>query len=199
VSWFSDLWARLRGLAPAEAVEVVDTPPMPQPAPPADEHDTQPMRKLVPAPPLDAGMVSEHFSWGEFGCKDGTPVPPELRPNVIELCRHLETIRAELGGRAMRVISGFRTPEWNVGKGVSHSQHKVAKAADIRVRGVAPQVLQATILRLIAKERIPEGGIGLYLPRPELPPSAKYPKGRPERKVGWVHYDIRGRKARWTG
>ena len=32
--------------------------------------------------------LTENFNLDEFHCKDGTPVPNELIPNVLELCKN---------------------------------------------------------------------------------------------------------------
>jgi hypothetical protein len=79
-----------------------------------------------------------HFTWDEFACGDGTEVPAALRPNTEHLCRQLEVLRADLGGRPIEIVSGYRTRDWNrkVG-GAPDSQHMQAKAADIAVAGLS--------------------------------------------------------------
>jgi uncharacterized protein YcbK (DUF882 family) len=54
-----------------------------------------------------------------------------------------------------------------------------ACAADIKVRGVTPREVHTTILRLIEEGKMEEGGLGLY--------------------ETFVHFDVRGRRARWYG
>jgi uncharacterized protein YcbK (DUF882 family) len=123
--------------------------------------------------------ITEHFSWSEFACHDGTPVPNELRENTKLLCENLEVLRAEIGV-PIRILSGYRTPAWNKGVGGAPlSQHIKAKAADICTASHTPKQLHTIIQRLIALGKMKQGGLGLY-------PS-------------WVHYDVRGRQARWTG
>jgi len=130
------------------------------------------------------GDLTEHFSWREFACHDGTPVPDELKANVRRLAEALEVIRAACGGVAITIVSGYRTPAYNkVCNAAGHSQHMLAKAADIRVAGMPPEAVRQVILRLIAGRQIPQGGVGLYFP--------------PKHDPGWVHYDLRGRYARW--
>lgn len=135
-------------------------------------------------------QLTPHFWLSEFasnvrelcekGCKGPTPVPARYRRNVERLVAELEVLRAELGGRPITVISGYRTPAHNRhSDGVSHSQHLVAKAADIRVRGVAPRKVAETIRRLIREGRMRQGGVGQYRT--------------------FTHYDIRGTAARWSG
>lgn len=181
-------------------------PTLPGPAPTEDTPITVPIVRVPPpaAAALPSGMASPHFSWGELGCSDGSVVPAELRPGTLELVGYLEAIRAACGGHPMRV-KVYRSPRWNdhVG-GAERSQHLLARAADIRIAGVAPQIVHATVLRLIAKGEIAEGGVGLYLPRPALEarPATATTKARPARAAritGWVHYDCRGTRARWTG
>lgn len=68
-----------------------------------------------------------HFSWAELG------YPPMVhRKHARHLARHLERLRSNAGGRPLRLVSAFRTPEGNhqVG-GATQSQHLDARAADI--------------------------------------------------------------------
>ena len=118
---------------------------------------------------------TKHFKVSEFTCKDGTPVPPQYLHNAKKVADNLEVLRAALGGRPIIITSGYRTPEHNkkVG-GVGGSAHLTASAADIVVRGIPP-----TIEKLIDAGKMQEGGIGIY--------------------KTFVHYDIRGTRARWDG
>jgi len=36
--------------------------------------------------------LTENFSLNEFDCRDGTPVPTDLIPNVLELAKNLQII-----------------------------------------------------------------------------------------------------------
>jgi len=69
-------------------------------------------------------------------------------------------------------------PDWNrqVG-GVSDSQHVKGKASDIVISGLSSTQVVKIIEDLIASGKIKQGGVGLY--------------------PNFVHYDIRGTKARW--
>lgn len=126
--------------------------------------------------------VTDHFKWSEFDCKDGTKVPEGLKPSVLVLAKQLEVLRAELGGKTIRINSGYRTKDYNARvKGKPSSMHLQAKAADIVVNGVSPKQVHETIERLIRNGKMYQGGLGLY-------------EGH-----GFVHYDIRGTKARWIG
>ena len=123
---------------------------------------------------------TKHFKIKEFNCKDGTPVPPQYLSNAKKVADNLEVLRAALGGKPIIITSGYRTPEHNkrVG-GVGGSAHLTASAADIVVRGIPPAQVAATIEKLIAAGKMQEGGIGIY--------------------PNFVHYDIRGTRARWNG
>lgn len=121
--------------------------------------------------------LSTNFQLSEFSCKDGTRVPDDLLPNVMELAKNLQVIRDEIG-EGLRILSGYRTPSWNkkVG-GASNSQHMQAKAADLTTKSLTPKKLHAVILKLIKEGKIKNGGVGLY--------------------PGFVHYDVRDTPARW--
>lgn len=67
---------------------------------------------------------SEHFTYAEFDCNDGTPVPEAAKPAIKALCRDvLEPARARFG--TIHINSGYRTESWNrqVG-GESNSVHR---------------------------------------------------------------------------
>ncbi len=124
-------------------------------------------------------ILTRHFSLSELACRDGQCVPDALIPNARKLCLELETLRAALG-RPILIVSGYRSPAWNARvRGAQSSQHMTGKAADIRVYGVPPGKVADAIERLIAAGKMRQGGLGLY-------PS-------------WVHYDVRGTRARWQG
>ncbi len=138
-------------------------------------------------------MIAAHFSLAEFGCRDGTPVPKALLPNVQLLAEQLESLRIALG-KPIRVISGYRSPTHNLEvKGKPKSRHLTAEAADIRVAGMAPETVYEWILKLIREGAMREGGVGLYAPRKRrlFPPR--------KARAGFVHYDSRGTRARWRG
>lgn len=111
--------------------------------------------------------VTLHFDSREFGCKDQpkTPYPAAwIATRLRPLCETLEVVRDALGGRAVTVVSGYRTPAWNarIG-GARRSQHVEGRAADIRVAGVSPARVHTTVLRLHAERQLPAlGGLGAY-------------------------------------
>lgn len=121
--------------------------------------------------------LTENFDLSEFACKDGTPVPTEFLENVTLLSKNLQVLRDRLG-EPVHVNSGYRTPVYNakVG-GEKNSYHKKAMAADITVKSKTPKEVHEVIEQLIAEKKMKQGGLGLY--------------------PGFVHYDVRGHKARW--
>jgi len=123
--------------------------------------------------------LSKNFKKSEFKCRDGTDVPDELMDNLKELVENLQIIRNYIN-EPMHIISGYRTPKYNrkIG-GARRSQHMKAKAADIIVKGMRSTKLRKIIISLIKEGKIKKGGVGLYR--------------------SFVHYDVRGRNARWKG
>lgn len=123
--------------------------------------------------------LTENFNSKEFDCKDGTPVPKELMDNCKELAENLQVLRDHLGVPVTVTGSGYRTPSHNTKvKGAKNSQHLKAKASDINAKGYTPKQLGNVIEELIKEGKMKQGGLGIY---------AKF-----------VHYDIRGTKARWS-
>lgn len=122
--------------------------------------------------------LTKNFSRQEFDCKDGTIVPNHLMGHVKELAENLQVLRDQLGVSVTVTGSGYRTPTHNkkVG-GAKNSLHLEAKAADINAKGLTPGQLYNVIEKLIAEGKMKQGGLGLY--------------------PTFVHYDIRGTKARW--
>ena len=131
--------------------------------------------------------VTPHFSVEEFDqpARHGllaTPYPPEwVEGRLRPLCEALEALRERLGGRPVRVLSGYRSGAYNraVG-GARASQHLEGRAADVTVRGRSPEEVLAAALALYAEGVARIGGLGLY--------------------PGFVHLDVRpGRLVRWGG
>lgn len=115
--------------------------------------------------------LSTNFKVKEFACTDGSD------PIFIdsELVTVLQKIRAHFG-KSVTITSAYRTPGKNkaVG-GETYSQHLYGKAADIKVKGIAPKTVAAYAEKLLPKK----GGIGTY--------------------SSFVHIDVRATKARWKG
>jgi uncharacterized protein YcbK (DUF882 family) len=127
------------------------------------------------------GDLTENFSWSEFACKDGTPVPEDLRAAVIKTAEQLEKIRAKaqpLGGNYIKITSGYRTPEYNqlVG-GSKRSQHLNGLAADIIINGLNAEITFDLVYDMMLNGEILAGGIGRY--------------------KTFTHVDFRGRITKW--
>jgi uncharacterized protein YcbK (DUF882 family) len=122
--------------------------------------------------------LTENFSRAEFDCNDGTPVPQQFITNVKKLAEQLQILRDHIKEPVMITGSGYRTPSHNtkVG-GAKNSQHLTASGADINAKNYTPRQLANVIEKLIKEKKMLQGGIGVY--------------------KGFVHYDIRGTKARW--
>ncbi len=122
-------------------------------------------------------QLEKNFYLKEFKCKDGTQVPADLLDSVSKLAKNLQVLRDEIG-RPIIIISGYRSPRYNkrIG-GAKKSQHLLAKAADVVVPGMDARDVWKIILKLIKEGRMVKGGVGIY--------------------PDFVHYDIRGRNARW--
>lgn len=124
-------------------------------------------------------QITKNFSLDEFKCPmNGSPEGEELE-NLTRLCSNLQSLRDSLGV-PVNVISGYRSPEYNVAiRGAKKSQHMRGAASDLKVPGMEPVQVYEEILRLIDSGEMEEGGLGLY--------------------QTFVHYDVRGSKARWFG
>ena len=122
--------------------------------------------------------LTQNFSRSEFDCKDGTKVPEGFIDNLQELADNLQVLRDYVETPVSITGSGYRTPSHNkkVG-GAKRSQHLTASAADINAEGYTPKQLHMIIELLIDEGKMKQGGLGLY--------------------NTFVHYDIRGTKARW--
>ena len=123
-------------------------------------------------------QLTKNFNRQEFDCKDGTKVPDEFLPNVQEVANNLQILRDYLKVPVRITGSGYRTKSHNtkVG-GAKNSQHLTASGADINADGYTPKELAKEIEKLIKEGKMKQGGIGIY--------------------SNFVHYDIRGTKARW--
>ncbi len=122
--------------------------------------------------------LTNNFSKMEFDSRDGAPMPNDVLENIQELAENLQKVRDFLE-QPIHINSGYRSLTHNVAVGgVSNSQHLTGKAADITMKNFTAKDLSLVIERMIKNGEIKEGGVGLY--------------------NGFVHYDIRGTKARWN-
>jgi uncharacterized protein YcbK (DUF882 family) len=121
-------------------------------------------------------QLTTNFHLSEFACKDGTPVPDELIPNVQKLAEQLQIIRDAIG-ESLHINSGYRTAAYNkkVG-GKPNSYHLKAMAADITAKNYTPKQLAAVVEKLILNG-LKIGGMGIY--------------------KGFIHVDTRKGKVRW--
>lgn len=115
--------------------------------------------------------VSANFRVREFACTDGSD-PIFIDSDLVNI---LQKVRNHFGV-AVTITSAYRTPGKNkaVG-GQAYSQHLYGRAADIKVKGIAPKTVAAYVEKLMPKS----GGIGIY--------------------KTFVHVDVRSTKARWNG
>lgn len=121
-------------------------------------------------------QLTKNFWLTEFDCKDGTYVPAEYHGNVQELANNLQVLRNQVG--PLIVNSGYRTKSHNakVG-GAKSSRHLTAEAADIKSPYYTPVQLKTLVEKNIKAGKMKQGGVGLY--------------------SRFLHYDIRGYRARW--
>ena len=130
--------------------------------------------------------MTQNFSKHEFDSKCGSDMPESVYHNVVKVAAQLQFLRNYIG-KPIKINSGYRSPEHNKriggahkfvnGKRIETSQHVFGKAADIVVKGMSTVELHKAIETLISEGNMLQGGLGLY--------------------DSFVHYDIRGRKARW--
>jgi uncharacterized protein YcbK (DUF882 family) len=121
--------------------------------------------------------LTNNFTLQEFNSKCGRDIPNNVLPNIIQLAKNLQVLRDAVG-KSITITSGYRSPQHNkkIG-GAKDSQHVKGMAADIKVAGMTPKEVALVIEGLIESGKMKQGGIGIY--------------------ASWVHYDIRGTKARW--
>ena len=158
--------------------------------------------------------VSEHFKLGDFVTHNQSSVWPKYIVLREELVDKLELVLADLKSRGVRVdgvrvMSGFRTPEYNAegvgprrGGRARDSRHQFGDAADIIIDANGDgrmddlnhdgksnskdnQVILDAVNRVESTHADLVGGFGVY---------------RATRQHGpFVHIDVRGDRARWTG
>jgi hypothetical protein len=156
--------------------------------------------------------VSEHFRLGDFLTKDQFDVWPKYLVLETRLLDKLELVLAELRAIGLRtdgvrVLSGFRTPQYNRGGGnprgrAALSRHMYGDAADIyidndgngamddlngdgRVNIRDARVIQDAVDRVELAHPQLVGGCGIY------PGAASHGP--------FTHIDTRGFRSRWIG
>jgi uncharacterized protein YcbK (DUF882 family) len=157
-------------------------------------------------------QLSEHFRIRDFLTHDQTTVWPKYVVVNMKLVDKLELVLADLRAHGINpegvhVMSGFRTPQYNVGGGDTQgraalSRHMYGDAADIYIASSRngqmsdlnhdghvnlgdARVILASVNRVERTHPSLVGGCGVYVGN-----SAHGP---------FVHIDTRGYPARWTG
>ena len=115
--------------------------------------------------------LTRNFRVKEFACKDGSD-PVFVDTYLAEILQQLR----DHYGKAVIVVSGYRTPSYNKKcGGATYSQHLYGMAADVKISGVTPEEV-AQFAETILKDK---GGIGIY--------------------STFTHIDTRTKKSRWRG
>lgn len=115
--------------------------------------------------------LSTNFKVKEFACTDGSD-PIFIDTDLVNV---LQKVRTHFG-KSVTITSAYRTPTKNKAcGGTTYSQHLYGRAADIKIKGVAPKTIAAYVEKLLPKS----GGIGIY--------------------KTFVHVDVRTSKFRWNG
>ncbi len=186
--------------------------PTPPPTGTGSGRAYEPPRGLIQVTPENLHLpVSRHFVLGDFLTKGQEEVWPKYLVLSPRLLDKLELTIQELEAagipvRNVGVVSGFRTPHYNVrggdpqGRG-TFSRHMYGDAADIfidnegdgqmddltgdgRVTVADGQVIAEAAERVERRHPHLVGGIGVYRPVPGA-------------HSGFVHIDTRGYRARW--
>jgi uncharacterized protein YcbK (DUF882 family) len=156
--------------------------------------------------------VSDHFRLRDFLTHDQQNVWPKYLVVESRLLDKLELVLADLEARGIRtsgarVMSGFRTPQYNAGGGntagrAELSRHMYGDASDIfidsdgngvmddlnkdgRVNIADARVILAAVDRVEREHPALLGGAGVYTAGPGHGP--------------FIHIDTRGYRARWVG
>jgi hypothetical protein len=157
-------------------------------------------------------LVSEHFKLGDFVTHDQANVWPKYIVLQQKLIDKLELVLTDLQTHGLdvhgvRVMSGFRTPQYNAGGGntagrANLSRHMYGDASDIyidddgdgqmddlnhdgRISIDDARVISAAVDRVEARHPELVGGAGVYTAASGHGP--------------FIHIDTRGYKARWMG
>tara|TARA_R100000544_G_C2209545_1_gene51136 strand:+ start:18 stop:407 length:390 start_codon:yes stop_codon:yes gene_type:complete len=121
--------------------------------------------------------MTKNFTKEEFDCNDGSEMPINIYHNMVKVANQLQALRNYIG-KPIQINSAWRSEEYNASiGGVKDSQHIMGRAADIVIKGLDTIAVHTTIELLIENGDMLQGGLGLY--------------------DSFVHYDIRGTKARW--
>ena len=116
--------------------------------------------------------LSANFSRHEFKCNCGNCDYDTADKKLVDILQHLR----EHFGQPITITSGNRCPEYNalIG-GAKDSYHVRGRAADIQIKNVTPEEVQAYLLESYPNQF----GIGCY--------------------KSFTHLDTRTGKGRWNG
>ena len=122
--------------------------------------------------------LTDNFNLSEFRCRcDNCDLPKDLISNIKELASSLQAIRDRFNA-PVTINSAYRCPNHNKASGgVYNSQHILAKAADITIKGFTPDEVADEIEGLVKCGAVKIGGLGRY--------------------NTFTHIDIRNAHARW--
>lgn len=111
---------------------------------------------------------SKHLTWLELSChdKDRTPYPAEWRETrAAALGVAFEMIRAECGNKPIRVLSGYRTADYNasIPGAAKKSQHVQGRALDLKPpAGMTIDQFYAAVRKVALDKSSPIHGLGRY-------------------------------------
>ena len=112
------------------------------------------------------GDISTNFSWHEFNCHDGTPVPGIYKDNIIDLVTDVLQPLRDVLDVPIKIISGYRTSLYNRNcGGVENSQHLLGRAADIDIQGMTVEEANYIVRGYMMGRRVftdQGGGVGWY-------------------------------------
>jgi len=101
----------------------------------------------------------------------------EVRQNILKLAKQLQVLRNHTG-KAIHINIAFRPLFWELKQRRSgRSKHVKGLAADLKVKGMTSNQVFNEIEKLISLGKMMQGGLSAY--------------------STFVHYDIRGTRARW--
>ena len=122
--------------------------------------------------------LTPNFELSEFEDRSGATMPASVKANILLLAKELQVLRNHLG-KPVEITSGYRSPARNAATpgAAQNSTHISGKGADFKVAGMTMRQLYNVIEKLIREGKMKEGGLGYY--------------------ANHIHYDIRGKKARW--
>jgi uncharacterized protein YcbK (DUF882 family) len=125
--------------------------------------------------------LSEHFRSSEFACPCCG-----LAAVVPALVAALEELRTKLGGKPIRITSGFRCASHNAAVGGARSsQHLTGRAADVYVRGMSGLELYALARTIPAFHGFGVGGSWLHVDVRPGPAIARWKYDRDGRQYAW--------------